>query len=66
MERRKRVWYWLLIVPFVATLWPPFYARVGPVLAGLPFFYWYQMLWVILTALLVGFVLMVTQEKEDV
>ncbi len=66
MKRRKTVWYWLLIVPFIATLWPPFYAHKDPVVGGLPFFYWYQMLWVVLTALLLGFVLLVTKQPEDV
>ncbi|MDQ6931772.1 MAG: DUF3311 domain-containing protein [Candidatus Eremiobacteraeota bacterium] len=66
MKRRKRLWYWLLIVPFIATLWPPFYAHKEPAVGGLPFFYWYQMLWVVLTALLLGFVLLLTNEPEDV
>ncbi|MBB6351037.1 DUF3311 domain-containing protein [Nonomuraea muscovyensis] len=35
-----------LIVPFVALLWVPSYAREGPALAGMPFFYWYQLAWV--------------------
>jgi hypothetical protein len=30
----------------------PFYAGDGPSLAGVPFFYWYQMLWVPLSVLL--------------
>lgn len=41
----------LLIAPFVGTLWVGSYARTGPELGGFPFFYWYQMAWVILTAL---------------
>ena len=40
----------LLLVPYVAVLWPPFYNRVSPEIAGVPFFYWYQMLWVVLGA----------------
>ncbi|GAA4438541.1 DUF3311 domain-containing protein [Phytohabitans houttuyneae] len=40
-----------LAAPFVALLWVPFYAS-GPSLAGVPFFYWYQMLWVPLSVLL--------------
>ena len=63
---KRRAWYWLLIVPFVATLWPPFYAHPEPALWGFPFFYWYQFLWVILTALLVGVVYLATREPEDV
>ena len=41
-----------LAAPFVALLWVPFYAGGGPTLAGVPFFYWYQMLWVSLSVLL--------------
>jgi hypothetical protein len=45
--------YLLLIIPFVALLWVPFYNSVEPTLWGIPFFYWYQFLWVILTSLLI-------------
>lgn len=38
----------LLIVPFVALLFPVLYAHAEPRLAGVPFFIWYQFLWVIL------------------
>jgi uncharacterized membrane protein YgcG len=41
-----------LVAPFVAMLWIPSYNKVGSTLFGFPFFYWYQLLWVILTALL--------------
>lgn len=40
----------LLIIPFIALLWIPFYNRDLPELFGFPFFYWYQLLWVPLTA----------------
>lgn len=60
----KRAWYWLLLIPFVATLWPPFYARSKPELFGFPFFYWYQFAWVILTALLVLVVYLATRERH--
>ena len=33
-------------------LWVPFYDRLEPAWAGIPFFYWYQMLWIVLGALL--------------
>jgi hypothetical protein len=55
------LWYLLLIIPFIATLWIPFYAGKDPQLAGIPFFYWYQFLWVIITALLTGLVYFVTK-----
>jgi len=41
-----------LLAPFVAILWVGSYARTGPTLIGIPFFYWYQMLWVPLSAVL--------------
>jgi hypothetical protein len=32
--------------PFAALLWVPSYAKEGPALFGMPFFYWYQFAWV--------------------
>ena len=52
-ERRARAhggarwWYVLLALPFVGLLYPPLYARTDPELFGFPFFYWYQLAWVI-------------------
>ena len=57
----KSLWYLLLIIPFIATLWVPFYAGKDPELAGIPFFYWYQFLWIIITSLLTGLVYFVTK-----
>ena len=39
-----------LVAPFVALCWVGSYAKVEPTLAGFPFFFWYQLLWVFLTA----------------
>ncbi|MGW3646557.1 DUF3311 domain-containing protein [Streptomyces sp. NPDC000878] len=41
-----------LFVPFVAMLWVGSYARIEPTLIGIPFFYWYQMLWVVISTAL--------------
>ncbi|AXI79383.1 DUF3311 domain-containing protein [Peterkaempfera bronchialis] len=41
-----------LAAPFVATLWVSSYARTGPELGGVPFFYWYQLLWVPISTVL--------------
>ncbi|MFI6011988.1 DUF3311 domain-containing protein [Streptomyces sp. NPDC051243] len=38
--------------PFVAMLWVGSYAKTDPQFAGIPFFYWYQMLWVLVSTLL--------------
>ena len=45
-----RGWYLLLLIQFVAVLWPPFYNRAEPYWLGIPFFYWYQLLWVLVGA----------------
>jgi hypothetical protein len=44
-------WYLLFLVQFVAVLWVPFYNSAEPYWNGIPFFYWYQMAWVILGAI---------------
>ncbi|MEU3526074.1 DUF3311 domain-containing protein [Streptomyces sp. NPDC038707] len=41
-----------LVAPFVAMLWVGSYAKVDPTLIGIPFFYWYQMLWVLISTAL--------------
>ncbi len=43
----------LLVIPFVALLWVPSYNSIEPTIWGIPFFYWYQFLWVVLTSLLI-------------
>jgi hypothetical protein len=40
----------LLGLPVVALLWVSSYAREGPEVAGFPYFYAYQFLWVFLAA----------------
>lgn len=46
----------LLLLPFIALLWIPFYNRELPALFDFPFFYWYQLAWVPLTALIIWIV----------
>ena len=36
----------LLLLPLIGVLVPQFYNRRSPELGGLPFFYWYQLLWI--------------------
>jgi Protein of unknown function (DUF3311) len=55
-------WYLLLLVQFIAVLWPPFYNRLEPALIGMPFFYWYQLSWVVIGAVLTGIVHFATDE----
>jgi membrane protein implicated in regulation of membrane protease activity len=41
-----------LVAPFVALLWVGSYAKTDPAFIGIPFFYWYQMLWVLISTAL--------------
>ncbi|MFE0459090.1 DUF3311 domain-containing protein [Kitasatospora sp. NPDC058965] len=43
-----------LAVPVVALLWVNSYAKLTPKLGGMPFFYWYQILWIPVSALFTG------------
>jgi Protein of unknown function (DUF3311) len=63
---RNRAAYLLLILPFIATLLPWIYNRAEPSLFGLPFFYWYQLAWVVITAGLLGLVVYLTRSRDDV
>jgi hypothetical protein len=42
----------LLGAAIVGTLWVPIYARSAPKLGPFPFFYWYQLVWVPVAAIL--------------
>jgi Protein of unknown function (DUF3311) len=57
-KRPRTEWrrYWprfLLLIPFGSIVWVPFYNRIEPELGGIPFFYWYQIAWILLGALVV-------------
>lgn len=39
----------LLVIPVLALACVPLYARDGPRLLDVPFFYWYQLVWVALS-----------------
>ncbi|HLY66252.1 MAG TPA: DUF3311 domain-containing protein [Chloroflexota bacterium] len=54
-------WYLLFILQFIGVLWPPFYNSAEPSWHGVPFFYWYQMLWVIVSAILTALVYFATK-----
>ena len=55
VRRPKRIWL-LLLLPFLASLSVPLYDRLEPSLGGIPFFYWYQLLWVALASGIVALV----------
>jgi hypothetical protein len=49
-KRSSTAWYWLLLLPFLGLMFPAIYARTDPQLFGFPFFYWYQLAWVLISA----------------
>jgi hypothetical protein len=36
----------LLIIPYIGTLWVSSYTSIQPEVWGIPFFYWYQFIWI--------------------
>ncbi len=56
--------YWLLVIPFVATLWVPFYNAADPYWQGIPYFYWYQFLWILISAALTALVYWLTKDER--
>ena len=55
-------WYMLFIIQFAVALWPPLYNRTEPVALGVPFFYWFQLLWVLVSAVFTAVVYFATDD----
>jgi hypothetical protein len=55
-------WYLLFVVQFLVALWPPLYNRLEPTLMGIPFFYWFQLLWVLVSAVFTAVVYFATND----
>jgi hypothetical protein len=55
-------WYLLFVAQYGVILWPPFYNRAEPYFLGVPFFYWFQMLWVIISAVFTAVVYFATDD----
>jgi len=56
--------YWLLLIPFLGVLFPWIYNTDSPQLFGIPFFWWYQMAWVPVSALITILVYRATTTRE--
>ncbi|WP_460521677.1 DUF3311 domain-containing protein [Humibacter antri] len=54
----------LIAIAIIMPLIVPLYAFAKPTLWGMPFFYWYQLLWVFIAAGLLGIAYLVMR-KED-
>jgi hypothetical protein len=55
-------WYLLFIVQCASVLWPPLYNHAEPYWIGIPFFYWYQLLAVLIGAVLTAIVYFATKK----
>ena len=55
----------LLLAPFAALLWVNSYARLTPAFIGIPFFYWYQLLWVVVSAAFTGAAYTLIRREEN-
>jgi hypothetical protein len=62
-KNKRAYWNWLLVVPALALAFPALYSRSVPALFGFPFFYWYQIVWILLSALLTALVYFATESK---
>jgi uncharacterized integral membrane protein len=52
---RRRTWLRIfLLIPFIILLYPPFYNHLNPTFIGMPFFYWFPLAMIIVTAILTG------------
>jgi hypothetical protein len=56
-RKRGRRWLlWLLVIPYIFLLLPFLYDFKAPSFIGIPFFYWYQMAWIIITSIITALV----------
>ena len=62
-KRNWSWWYLLFVVEFLLIIWPPLYNSVEPSLIGIPFFYWYQLLVVLIGAALTAVVYFATKDR---
>ncbi|MCE3044053.1 DUF3311 domain-containing protein [Legionella sp. 16cNR16C] len=65
LRKSKRHWYWLLLIPILAVLPLHWYNKLEPRLFGFPFFYWYQLAWIFLGAVIIAIVYWATEVKND-
>lgn len=63
-RQRNRWVLLLLLVPLVAVLVPEFYNFSSPSIGGMPFFYWWQLLWIAGVAVCVGIVYFATRRTR--
>ncbi len=60
-KRNRSKLLWLLLLPFAVTLWPGLYNQTQPEFIGIPFFYWFQIFAIFLTAALMAVLYFLTE-----
>jgi hypothetical protein len=63
-SRRRHPIVLLLLLPLIAVLVPEFYNFAAPSIGGMPFFYWWQLLWVGGVAVCTGIVYLATRSPR--
>jgi Protein of unknown function (DUF3311) len=63
-DRAWSPWYLLLLIQFVPSLWVPFYNSVEPTFGGMPFFYWFQLALVLVSAGVTAIVYFATERSS--
>lgn len=64
VNRAAKRWLWLLVLPWIAMIWVPSYNKIDPQLWGFPFFYWYQLSWVLVSAAITALVYFKTKTRS--
>jgi Protein of unknown function (DUF3311) len=64
VKRKPSGWMMLLAAPFVGMLWVPFYNQRAPEIDGIPYFYWYQLVWIAASAAITAVVYFATRKDE--
>jgi len=54
---------WLLLIPFL-VLWVPLYNRIEPTLFGFPFFYWFQLGWILVSMIVTAAAYYATEPRD--
>ena len=51
---KRAVWYVILFIPFFVAIWVPLFNRIEPSIYGIPFFYWFQFILIVVAAAVTG------------
>ena len=55
--------YLILLIPYAAWVWVPFYNSIEPTLFGFPFFYWSQLGWIFVSMIITATVYYGTEPR---